>query len=78
MNVEKIYNVNWNELICKIRLIRELRNISIEQMADKLSITPRAYYYLESGKTTITLFRMIEICNILNCTIDDMLKMNFS
>ncbi len=61
--------------ICNnIKKIRELKNITVKEMAFELCISPRAYLYLESGKVTINLTRIIEICNIFKISIEDLLK----
>jgi transcriptional regulator with XRE-family HTH domain len=60
----------------KIKKIRELKNFTREFVAGKLDIEPRTYSYIEEGKGSLTLKRMIEICNVFNCTIQELLDFN--
>ncbi len=56
-----------------IKKLRELRNLTIKEMAFNLEISTRAYSYIEEGKVSITVERLFRICKALNCTIDNIL-----
>ncbi len=60
----------------KIKKIREMKNFTREFVAGKLEIEPRTYSYIEEGKGNLTLKRMIQICNVFNCTIQELLDFN--
>lgn len=64
------------QLHSKIKKIRELRNLTIKEMAFDLNITPRAYSYIENGRIQITVKRLFEICNLLNCSLFDLINFN--
>lgn len=50
----------------KIRLLRLGQNITQEQMAEKLHLTPQAYAKIEQGKTRLHVERIKQIANIFN------------
>ena len=52
-----------------IRSCREARGISQDYMAESLNIAQSAYAYLESGKTTMSIDRLIRITEILDLDI---------
>jgi transcriptional regulator with XRE-family HTH domain len=58
----------------KIKHIRELKNLTREFVADELGIDTRTYSYIESGKSSITVKRLFEICTIFNCSIEELLS----
>ena len=60
----------------KIRKLREVNNFSRQYMADKLGISSRMYANIETESSSITLERLVDICNIFDCTIDQLLGFN--
>lgn len=50
--------------LTKLRLLRESKNWTQEQVADKLAITQNAYSKIESGQTRLTIERMNELAAI--------------
>lgn len=48
----------------KIRLFREARNWTQEEMAEKLGLSPSGYAKLERGQTQLHLARLQELANI--------------
>lgn len=59
----------------KITTYRERKNLSQKEMADKLSITERAYLNIEKDKNkTIDLYRIQEIAHILEVDLWELLE----
>ena len=58
-------------LIQKIKDIREIKKISIEEMAEKLKISTRMYYKIERQQSEISLRRFFDICKILDLSCID-------
>ncbi len=56
-----------------IRSCRESRGISQDYMAEMLNIAQSAYAYLESGKTTMSVDRLMQITEILELDIHQIL-----
>lgn len=60
----------------KLRTIRELRNISMDQMAEQLGISRRMYHKIEREGAIVDLKRFIEICNALDLSYMQFLLFN--
>ncbi len=60
---------NSHQIGLMIRSCRESKGISQDYMADMLDIAQSAYAYLESGKTTMSIDRLIRITEILDLDI---------
>lgn len=58
----------------KIRKIRENRGYKQEFVADQLNITQRTYSNIESGKTQLTVERLIEIVRILDTSLSEIFE----
>ncbi len=57
----------------RIREFRESRKLTQEQMADSLHIVLNQYGRIERGESSCTLSNLIQICNILQITPNDIL-----
>ena len=57
-----------------IKKHRELKGLRQQDLADKLSINLRSYQNLESGTTKLDLERLEQIADVLETSIDDLLK----
>jgi transcriptional regulator with XRE-family HTH domain len=57
----------------KIKKIRELNNLSMTQVADKLDLSARMYANIEAETSSITLERLVNICNVFECTLERLL-----
>lgn len=57
----------------RIREFRESRNLTQEKMADKLHLVLNQYGRIERGESSCTLSNLIQICNILQITPNDIL-----
>ena len=55
----------------KLRTIRELKGFTREIVASELNIDPRTYGYIESGKSAITVERLVNICNVFGCSLSE-------
>ncbi|MFK8286761.1 helix-turn-helix transcriptional regulator [Capnocytophaga canimorsus] len=58
----------------KIRKIRESKGYKQEFVADQLNITQRTYSNIESGKTQLTVERLIEIVRILDTSLPEIFE----
>jgi len=70
--------INYNDLEIglKIRQLRELKKLSREQMADQLGISPRMLANIENESNNLDLRKLVEICNILECSLEQLLGFN--
>jgi len=57
----------------KLAKQRKNNNLSQEQLADKLGVSRQAVSKWESGSSYPDMDKMIKICGILNCTLEDLL-----
>lgn len=55
-----------HELGIKVRKIRELKNLSQDYVADKLSLSQGYYSDMETGRTAISQSKLTEIARILD------------
>lgn len=58
----------------KIKKIRELKDLSQEQVAEKLGLATSSYSKIERGVTNISLTRLEEIAQIFNINATDLLE----
>lgn len=57
----------------KLPKLRKNNNLSQELLADKLGVSRQAVSKWESGSSYPDMEKMIEMCKILNCTLEDLL-----
>ncbi|NEN75744.1 helix-turn-helix transcriptional regulator [Pelistega sp. NLN82] len=57
----------------KIRAMREIKNWSQEEMAEKLEISPTSYARIERGESKLNLDRLQQIANIFNIDIIELM-----
>lgn len=60
----------------KVRLVRELKKWSQQEMAEKLNMSSNGYAKIERGETKLTLPRLKKIANILEIDINDLTQEN--
>ena len=65
---------NSHQIGSMIRSCRESKGISQDYMASMLDIAQSAYAYLESGKTTLSIDRLIRITEILDLDIHQVIE----
>ena len=58
----------------KIRTIRETRNWSQEDMAEKMNMSENGYAKIERGKTKLNLHKLEQIANIFNIDVLELIK----
>jgi len=63
--------MNVNE---KIRTIREIRNWSQEDMAEKMNMSKNGYAKIERGETKLNLHKLEQIANIFNIDVLELIK----
>lgn len=71
-----LYNFDGGEKMkfCnKLPKLRKDNNLSQEGLADRLSVSRQAVSKWESGQSYPDMEKMIQMCNILNCTLEDLL-----
>lgn len=57
----------------KIRKIRELKNISPKDMADRLNISPQGYNRIERDEVSINIERLLEVAGIFEMKPEELL-----
>jgi len=61
-----------NELLGeRIKVLRKVRNLTQEQLADKLCVSRQRYARIESGTTSITFDILAKIADVLDITVRD-------
>jgi transcriptional regulator with XRE-family HTH domain len=60
----------------KIRLIRETKGLSQEQLAEKLDMSPSAYGDIERGSSDIKLSRLEKIAESLEIKLSELFELN--
>jgi len=65
------HKIGWS-----IRSVRESRGYSQDYMAEMLQICQSAYANIELGKTTLSVDRLIRICEILDLDIHELITSN--
>lgn len=78
MTVKQIRFVEGGESLDKLTLrqMRRIREISQIEMAKRLGVAPGTYVVWERCPAKIKTGRLIEICRILNCSVDDIILFN--
>lgn len=62
------------ELHNKVKRLREINDLSQEDMAEKLNVSKNTYGRLERGEVKISLDRLRKIADIFNIDLSDILK----
>ena len=57
----------------KLLNLRKKNNFSQEQLAEKLNVSRQAVSKWESGSTYPDMEKMLLLCNILNCTLEELM-----
>lgn len=60
----------------KIRMMRELRQWSQEEMAEKMNMSPSGYAKIERGETRLQYDKLVQIAQIFNITLSDLVDDN--
>lgn len=70
-------NIDYWQVGVRIRSIRELKNMSIAELADKTNFTTKSLLLAENGKATLSLEFLVSICGALGVTPNDILRGQF-
>ena len=65
-----------NKIFQNIKKIRELKGVSIKEIADKLDLSFSGYARMERGEVSLTIERAQQIADILGVTISKLLDAN--
>ena len=57
----------------KLSKLRKANNLSQEQLAEKLNVTRQAVSKWESGESYPDMAKIIQLCKILNCSLNDIM-----
>ena len=60
----------------KIRLVRQLKGWSQEDVANKLGMSPNGYGSIERGETDVNLSRLEQIAEMFGIKLSDLLELN--
>lgn len=60
----------------KIRMMRELRQWSQEEMAEKMNMSPSGYAKIERGETRLQYDKLVQIAQIFNINLSDLVDDN--
>jgi possible transcriptional regulator len=60
------------EMHDKIRMMRELRQWSQEEMAEKMNMSPSGYAKIERGETRLQYDKLVQIAQIFNINLSDL------
>ena len=61
-------------MLTKIKEMRKRINMTQGDLADQLSVTQGAVSQWETGLTNPSLETLVKIAEVLNCTVDELLK----
>lgn len=64
-----------NKVVQKIAEVRKLKQITIEQISEKLNLSIPAYSKIERGVTKLTLERLFQLAQILDTSVYDLLDL---
>lgn len=57
----------------KIRMMREFRQLSQEDMAEKMNMSPSGYAKIERGETRFQYDKLVQIAQIFNVSLSDLI-----
>ena len=72
-NQERFYNIDAISIGEKIKEERRKKEITLEEMAEKLNTSVTFICRIERGASYMNLQRVIQICKILDISIEDLL-----
>lgn len=68
--------LDYKKIGQQIRILRRERNISQEQLSEKVDISPTHMSHIETGTTKLSLPVFVDIANALNVSADALLEGN--
>lgn len=69
--------VDYGAIGERLRLLRELKNVTLSQLADKTNFTTKSLLLAELGKAALNLEFLLSVCQALEVTPNDLLKGQF-
>lgn len=66
-------SIDWTSIGMRIRILRKQKNLTQEQVANKLHITSQYFGYIERGQRPISLELLYAITQIFDCNFCDIL-----
>lgn len=67
-----MYNLDWYKIGDSIRKIRKSKNMSVEELANRISKTPTTIYKYERNEVLPDVITIFEICNVLEIDVNDL------
>ncbi len=64
-------------ILKKIKALRIEKGISQYELSERLGICQNSYYKIESGKTKLDIYRLLQISTILEFNFSEYLYLNF-
>ncbi len=68
-DIDQIVNID-SKISQRIKELRKIHKLTQLQLADKLSVTTKHINNVEHGKARLSLEKMIELCDVLDCSLD--------
>jgi transcriptional regulator with XRE-family HTH domain len=65
--------MNYEEIGKRIRKYRKLKNLSQEQLAEKINISTTHMSHIETGSTKLSLQVLVDLATILEVNTDDLI-----
>lgn len=79
MNDEAITNANFNKIIgANIRYERQLRSLTIEELAEILGLAPGFLGLIERGQRGTTIKNLVKMADFFSITLDTLITRRFS
>ena len=63
-------NVLYHEIGGRIQQLRRLHHLTQENLAEKLDVSVKHISSVERGTSSLSLEKLIQLCSLLDCTID--------
>lgn len=70
-------SINYERIGERIQQVRKLRNLSINDVADKINFTPKSVIHAEFGRAAMNLDFFVPLCVALGVTPNDLLEGEF-
>ena len=65
--------MNYEEIGKRIRKYRKLKNLSQEQLAEKINISTTHMSHIETGNTKLSLQVLVDLATVLEVNTDDLI-----
>ena len=61
----------------KLRILRQQRGLSLQQLGDELSVSKTYIWEMENGKKTPNIAMLVKICDVFNIPADKLIRDEF-